>query len=200
MRSGIIVLLLTACAPTPPEPAYPAERFTKRDQLGKPVELSSGPWQCVHDQETDLLWEVKSANENRQYVLSTYSWFDGVNGVADNGSCAEDDHAQLFPTYYGCDSLDLIHHLNQTRYCGASNWRLPTEAELLGLSIRPQPPGLSRLPAPLFPRVAYGLYWTADTRHTENSVQHLATHLYSDEHSWLSSEQVAFVMAVSQTP
>jgi hypothetical protein len=48
--------------PTDPIPAT-RTRYIKLDGAGKAMGPWKGPWQCVYDTRTHLIWEVKKDNE-----------------------------------------------------------------------------------------------------------------------------------------
>ncbi|MFL2508108.1 MAG: hypothetical protein ACJ0HV_01340 [Candidatus Pseudothioglobus sp.] len=57
----------------------------KMSDSGDTLALESESWSCVLDDETSLVWEVKSEKKGVQYALNTYTWFDGESG-RDNGT------------------------------------------------------------------------------------------------------------------
>ena len=57
----------------------------KISDSGDTIALESESWSCVLDDETSLVWEVKSEKKGIQYALNTYTWFDGESG-RDNGT------------------------------------------------------------------------------------------------------------------
>lgn len=200
LSSGFVATVtgVIGCVPSAPEPEYNATQFTKVDERGIKLALDQGPWHCVHDKKTGLTWEVKRLNETPQFVLSTHSWFDGILGTANEGSCAEDNANLPFVRYVGCDTHDLIDHLNSTQLCAKNQWRLPRAEELSAISLNHTLPGMSRLSSALFPYIGKGLYWTSDARENANGeTSYFAMHLHTNESQWLASSQVAYTLAVS---
>ena len=75
-----------------------------------------GPWACVYDAKTKLLWEVKTDSETIHDGYWSYSWFNGNEGGPNLGDCYfEKDR---------CDTLDLIRRTNQEKLCGVCQRRL----------------------------------------------------------------------------
>ncbi|WNO10012.1 DUF1566 domain-containing protein [Teredinibacter sp. KSP-S5-2] len=146
-----------------------AERWQKISQDGMPVHHKMGPWACVLDKKTGLLWEVKSWQEQRQYYKATYSWFakpqivNGktvedfpVMGKQNSGSC------HVGRNIYPCDTSNLIEHVRQTNLCGVAKWRIPTLQELSSLLYEKAHPGQAKVNKYLFPRTARTPYWTSE--------------------------------------
>ena len=116
-------------------------------------------WDCVEDNVTGLVWEVKSANANMlRYSNHTYSWYQpldrsngGNAGVANSGACVGSD----------CDTAAYIAQANTLAWCGRTDWRLPSVSELLSIAdqSRANPP----LDGAIFPNSAYNAHWTSQT-------------------------------------
>ena len=104
--------------------------FTKISNSGLPLPasaaLGSGPndWACTRDNVTGLIWEVKTDDGGLRDKDWNYTWYDGVSGYRDEGSCAGD---------IDCDTYSYIQAVNLLGLCGASDWRLATVDELLSV-------------------------------------------------------------------
>ncbi|MBV5310843.1 MAG: DUF1566 domain-containing protein, partial [Chromatium okenii] len=88
--------------------------FTKISNIGAvlPATASLGngdnDWACTRDNVTGLIWEVKSDSDaDFWYMNATYNWGEAV-------------------TYY-------VSNMNDHHRCGFSDWRMPSEKELLGI-------------------------------------------------------------------
>ena len=148
-----ILVLIAALNPVTTEP--PAEsRWTKVDANGQPMSAWSGPWACVCDAKTGLLWEVKNDGEGIHDGYWSYSWFDGQIGEANQGDCYFEKER--------CDTLDLIRRANMEKTCGATDWRLPTTEELQSLVYKQAKPGEPVIDKGYFPHAKRGDYWTQD--------------------------------------
>lgn len=108
--------------------------FTKISGSGTPLPdttaLGAGPadWACTRDNVTGLIWEVKTTSGLRGKD-HLYSWYDSSNpaghpGTPNGGTCADAGR---------CDTEKYAEDVNAIGLCGATNWRLPTTQELLGL-------------------------------------------------------------------
>ncbi|MFA7607548.1 MAG: DUF1566 domain-containing protein [Rhodocyclaceae bacterium] len=95
--------------------------------------LGSGPddWACTRDNVTGLVWEVKVNDvAHLRHMGHTYTWYntnspDGNSGTADGGSCA---------TAGRCDTEKYVQDVNAANLCGATDWRMPTVKELVGIA------------------------------------------------------------------
>jgi len=130
--------------------------WTKLDPEGDALPASAPAWACVRDNYTGLIWEAKVDDPGDPGHLGhTYSWFNpdmntngGQPGLPDGGSCQGS----------ACDVAAYVAAFNELRMCGATDWRLPTRAELASIvqSGRANP----ALDPNFFPLGA-GIYWTA---------------------------------------
>jgi hypothetical protein len=117
-------------APTRP-PATANVKYTKISNAGSPLPASAalgegaGDWACTRDNQTELIWEVKTTTGLRSND-QTYSWFqrdapDGNPGKEDGGKC-----------YFSgrCDTEKFVADVNKIGLCGGRNWRMPNINEL----------------------------------------------------------------------
>lgn len=104
--------------------------FTKLDSIG--VQLpdqtqpySATPWSCVLDNNTKLMWEVKTTSGVHANNVSRF-WYD--SNPATNGGNA----GQYSPTS-NVDTQTFVTTVNNANFCGYNDWRLPTVEELLSI-------------------------------------------------------------------
>lgn len=134
-------------------PKEKSSHYRKLDAQGRSLNHWQGPWSCVKDSRNNLIWEVKKDDESIHDGYWTYSWLDGSTGKANGGDCYFEKER--------CDTDDLIRRLNQKRLCGRSNWRLPTEQELLSLVEKSPVDGNVMINVYFFPHTKRGDYWTS---------------------------------------
>jgi len=138
--------------------------FTKLDSAGEALSASATTWDCVRDEVTGLVWEVKTESglHGRD---DRYTWLE--SDASRNGGYpgdANDLGASCFGYDAGapdtfCNTQAYVDRVNAAGRCGASDWRFPTWAELLsiahygriGPAIDPQ----------YFPNTASSSYWSS---------------------------------------
>ena len=105
--------------------------FTKLDTDGAPLAASAASWSCVHDNFTELTWEVKTRDGGLRDLMNGYTWYEpdgrrngGDQGAEDNGICSVG----------ACDTFHYIQAINALQLCGHDDWRLPTRMELLSIT------------------------------------------------------------------
>lgn len=94
--------------------------FTKISQEGADLPADASTWDCVRDNVTGLVWEVKGAKGGLRDKDLRYS----------NFSASHDPEGT-----YGTagDAAGFVQAVNQQGLCGASDWRLPSADELQGI-------------------------------------------------------------------
>ncbi|ETR66067.1 MAG: hypothetical protein OMM_13297, partial [Candidatus Magnetoglobus multicellularis str. Araruama] len=97
------------------------QSFTKLDSHGNDLPDSATEWTMVRDNVTGLIWEVKTDDGSIHDKDNTYTWYDSnpeTNG-GDAGTPGD-----------GMDTEYFIKTLNDNKFGGISDWRLPTIKEL----------------------------------------------------------------------
>ena len=89
------------------------------------------PWECVKDNVSGLVWEVKALFGVR-YVGHNYFWYDpneatngGNEGASGYGICVAG--SSLLKE---CNTSYYVAEMNKAKLCGMTGWRLPTIEEL----------------------------------------------------------------------
>lgn len=119
--------------------------YTKISEEGVEIAADSSEWNCVKDNVTGLVWEVKQGgndirgDEGLHDADDLFNWYEpdaalngGNEGFAndDGAICAlydENDETTF------CNSKAFVDRVNDAGYCGYSDWRMPTRKELLSL-------------------------------------------------------------------
>ena len=110
--------------------------YTKLDTNGNPLAASATEWSCVQDNVAGLIWEVKTDDGSLQDADWTYmsttnmADHDDPRGDDDNGICLASP-SNTDGIY--CHTEGFRSAVNTQGLCGASDWRLPTYSELIGL-------------------------------------------------------------------
>ena len=140
--------------------------YTKLGVNGNDLLDTVSEWSTVRDNVTGLIWEIKQAKDEVQDYTNpndadnTYTWYDSEPTT--NGGDAGLDGS-------GTDTSDFIDALNDTRYGGYNDWRLPTVKELFRLIDRSgvSPP----IDEVFFPSIInYENYWTSNSYCTNPSL------------------------------
>ena len=119
--------------------------YIKVSASGTELAADASEWDCVKDQVTGSVWEVKKGgndivgDEGTHDADDLFNWYNtdpssngGGEGFADadGETCsgyAEEDAATH------CNTQAYAARVNQETYCGYSDWRVPTRKELLSL-------------------------------------------------------------------
>jgi len=113
--------------------------YTKLDSSGAPLSQSAASWDCVQDNVTGLIWEVKTDDDGLHDKDDRYNWYNtdsATNGGADGYA---DDHGDICYGYNNSDSATYcntqayVNRVNTASLCGATDWRMPTVNDLESL-------------------------------------------------------------------
>lgn len=136
--------------------ALVSAQLIKISTVGDSLVDSAKQWDCVLDNETNLMWEVKRNEKGLQDRKNTYTWFDGISGV-ENGEYSRNCHLGK-----ECNTQGFIKALNESRLCQAANWRLPNTYELRSLLVFNNNNPL--INTHYFPNTRSKPYWTSTSR------------------------------------
>ncbi|MFH0996565.1 MAG: DUF1566 domain-containing protein [Pseudomonadota bacterium] len=95
--------------------------YTKLDDRGKELPDSVSSWVTVRDNVTGLIWENKTDDGTIHDKDKTFTWYDS-NPATNNGYPGTQGN--------GTDTEDFIKALNDAKYGGYNDWRMPTAKEL----------------------------------------------------------------------
>jgi hypothetical protein len=99
--------------------------FTKIGPNGEKLSVdSTNRWNCVLDNHTGLMWEVKTRDGGLRDNEKTYQWYNP--DAATNGGLAGSENG-------GNNTLAYVNAVNAQGLCGYKDWRLPDRMELVGL-------------------------------------------------------------------
>jgi len=95
-----------------------SEPYTKLGSDGRELAIDAGQWAMVRDNATGLVWEVKTTDGSVHDKDNVYDW-DGAHDL-------------------------FIAELNNTKFGGFSDWRLPTTDELRTLTLKGAEPYINQ--------------------------------------------------------
>ncbi len=129
--------------------------YSKVSSEGNILSEDTKEWQCVLDNHTGLMWEVKegSFSSNMGKKTNTFSWFDDDfpdYSSANNGDCNLST---------SCDTQTYIQTANINQMCGFDDWRLPDKIELQDLVDYGN--SIPSIDSFFFPQTESGFYWTS---------------------------------------
>jgi len=138
--------------------------FTKLNASGSPLPADAASWDCVQDNTTGLVWEVKASDGQLRDSNHVYSWYNttGINTGGDKG------FSSSLGCFDGnCSTEKFVGAVNAIALCGANDWRLPTVNELTGiLNYSRVSPAIDR---DYFPNTESAKYWSTDTNVTDTA-------------------------------
>lgn len=135
--------------------------WKKLNASGEPVAIHDGPWHCVSDQATGLVWETKSPIEDTRYKKSTYTY------VSQETSNHHREHGSCFGLRQ-CNTESYIAHVNRVKLCGYDDWRLPKLNELKSIIDDNAKSSEAKTCKCLFPATQTSSYWSDTKSETGN--------------------------------
>jgi len=130
--------------------------YSKVNDEGSLLTDDAKEWQCVLDNHTGLMWEVKQGafSSKMGNKTNTFSWFHDDfpdYSSANHGDCN-------LPS--SCDTQAYIQMANANQMCGFGDWRLPDKIELQDLVDYGS--SIPSIDNSFFPQTEAGFYWTSN--------------------------------------
>jgi alpha-tubulin suppressor-like RCC1 family protein len=155
------------------------QSFTKLDAQGNELPDSATEWTMVRDNITGLIWEVKTDDGSIHDKDNTYTWYDSNPETNGGDAGTEGD---------GTDTEDFIKMLNDIKYGGFNDWRLPTMKELISLANfgKAGPP----INTSYFPKTKSVLYWSCNYK--ASSVKNALGVTFGFGSCWFTSKSSSY--------
>ena len=166
--------------------------YTKLDNNGYAIPDSATSWTMIRDNVTGLIWEMKIDKDgiknysNPHDSDNTYTWYDS-NPATNGGNAGTPGD--------GTNTESFIKALNDAKYGGSSDWRLPSDKELASIVNFSLPYPGPTIDTIYFPNTFPDWHWTRTTlaEYTDNAW--LVLFDYSYVHAYLKSNSL-YVRAV----
>jgi len=132
--------------------------YTKLDAAGKDLPDSATSWVMVRDNNTGLIWEMKTSKDGvKNYADphdadNTYTWYD-PNPATNGGNAGTAGN--------GTDTQDFIDALNTAKFGGYSDWRMPSIEELRSIVDYSYPGPI--INKNYFPNTIFFYYWSSSS-------------------------------------
>lgn len=132
--------------------------FTKLDANGNDLPASATSWNCVRDNVTGLIWEIKTDDGGLRDQDNTYTWYNPDD--TSNGGSAGTQNGGVCTGGISCDTDDYTQAVNSQGLCGHTDWRLPWLEELRSIVDNGIRSGLA-IDTNYFPETVRVSYWSA---------------------------------------
>ncbi|MGI9211672.1 MAG: DUF1566 domain-containing protein [Methylococcaceae bacterium] len=113
--------------------------YTKIDSTGQDLPGYATAWNCVRDNVTGLIWEVKTVGGLRDWQKTYTNYSTNRSGNTSN----------------------FVQAVNAAGLCGSSDWRLPTADELHSLVDYGIPSPGPTIDSDYFPNTVQGWFWSS---------------------------------------
>jgi hypothetical protein len=148
----LVLLALAACGQAPDDAQL------SHDTKYSAVSVDNDS--CVFDNQTGLLWQVKTDVAGLHDFRNTYSWYDpneangelDYRGLENGGQC----------TGSACDTWSYVGAINKAGYCGYQDWRMPGKDELFSVSDLGRADNPPTMNTRFFVNAQAAEYWSAN--------------------------------------
>lgn len=138
--------------------------YTKIDKNGQKLPNNADTWQCVVDNVSGFMWEIKTNTAGLHNATDKFTWYNankktngGKIGDWNNNGKHCYGYEEGKPKTY-CHTEQFVSRVNKQGLCGFHDWRLPTRTELTSLIHfgRTEP----AIDTHFFPHTQHDFYWS----------------------------------------
>ncbi|MCX7086850.1 MAG: DUF1566 domain-containing protein, partial [Methylococcales bacterium] len=108
--------------------------FTKISSSGAFLAASATQWNCVKDNVTGLMWEVKTDDNGLHDKDWSYTWYEPDNSKNGGNAGTQTGVTAACGNTGSCNTAAYVQAVNAEGWCGANDWRMPTRDELSGIA------------------------------------------------------------------
>lgn len=130
--------------------------------LSDDAQLGTGnsDWSCTRDNNTSLVWEIKTSDKGLRDQDNQYAWYDPNPSTNGGNAGAQDGAHGLCTGGINCDTDAYVSAVNALKLCGYSDWRMPSYRELVTLL---KPDVFPAIDADYFPNTSDFRTWSSTT-------------------------------------
>ena len=105
--------------------------FTKISKTGTALAATATSWNCVQDNVTGLMWEVKTDDNGLHDKDWSYTWYNPGN--TKNGGAVGGTTGAYCGSTSACHTDAFVKAVNAVGWCGHKDWRVPDRDELFSI-------------------------------------------------------------------
>lgn len=142
------------------------QSFTKVSNEGQTIldgailGVGATDWACTQDNNTRLVWEIKTSDKGLRDKDNQYSWYDTNTAINGGYAGLQDGGKGLCTGGIACDTAAYVEAVNAQKLCGFNDWRVPSFHELATLI---KPDVFPSINATYFPENSDYRVWTGTT-------------------------------------
>jgi hypothetical protein len=147
--------------------------FTKVNNTGASLAASAMAWNCVKDNVTGLMWEVKTDDNGLHDKDWSYTWYESNTSKNGGNAGTQTSVTAQCGNTSACNTTAYVQAVNAAGWCGHNDWRMPTVDELSGIT------ALDRVNPAIdthyFPNTVSTVFWSSSSYAGSSSMRGAST-------------------------